>query len=916
MNDILTENEKEINGKSYNKPAISAELTIISSDNPAILTKNYSKEGGEISVKAGGNLIKGRADLCQVNSLEALQRVILNLKTNQALTFGNPKEAKTQIITSSEWSARGEPDECIPRTRGQFSWSKGAGVMMIDYDPQKGGAALSAEELITTLKAAVPFLHNVRGFTLPSSSSHIFDNETEEDLTGLRGQRIYFLVDNASRIPELGKWIVDFLWASGKGYILISGSGAQLERTIVDASVWQPERLDFAAGAHCKSPLEQRRGKGFISGGDFDFLDTNSIEKPSKEITERANDQRLRLKKETAGSASKAKEVWLTDWVAENVGENATPEEKKKAIAVAKKARDGGELSGGFSITLVKDGKKFKATVDQILSSPDVYDGCVTLDPLEPEYEDWKEVGKLFLDNFPNLHSFAHGGRKYKLTRSRKDTPPTSTNDRIADLTADEKETSNTLHYLGENEIGDAKLFCELFADKYVFDPKEGKNGEFYFWNGSFWELDINKERYTDFDTVSNVFLKCAKNENLEPPVVKELRSRANQLRTNRRRYNVFETVSSKIPFKDEWDQAPKMLPCKNGVIDLVTGEFTEHRRERYLRKISAVSYNPEAKCPKFDQFLKDISLGKEDWISFLQRVIGYSVLGAPIEEIIIYLYGANGRNGKGTLMKLLDHVLGRLLHNFPAEVLLLQKFSKSSSAPSPEVANFKGIRVASFSEINKDRQIDSAKMKNYSGGDTITGRACFSNKDMQIPPTHTMFLQTNYKPKAPADDDALWARTILIPFNASFVRDPDPFKEYEKKLNEGLKEELLKEAEGVLNWIIEGCQAYQKNGLQIPLSIKEETASYRKENDCIGLFLEEECKEDPSYITRKGTMEAAIKDYCKEHGFDKPNRNELSAYLKAKFKEGRTGSRHWRGFQLRNYQDQENSCDGTMTEL
>lgn len=104
------------------------------------------------------------------------------------------------------------------------------------------------------------------------------------------------------------------------------------------------------------------------------------------------------------------------------------------------------------------------------------------------------------------------------------------------------------------------------------------------------------------------------------------------------------------------------------------------------------------------------------------------------------------------------------------------------------------------------------------------------------------MILQTNYKPKAPADDKALWSRNILVPFEACFDKNP----------NENLKEELLEESEGILNWLIQGCLEYQEIGLDVPQSVKDQTESYRKENDGIGLFLEEACVEAPEFSTQK----------------------------------------------------------------
>ncbi len=466
------------------------------------------------------------------------------------------------------------------------------------------------------------------------------------------------------------------------------------------------------------------------------------------------------------------------------------------------------------------------------------------------------------------------------------------------DLRDEDNEKSKILEKLQKNEIGDAELFVERYKNKYIYDPTEGKNGAFYLWNGSHWELDLLKERYKDFDTIAHIYLNLNKNDTLEEKINEELRKRSTQIRSDRRRRNVLETVSAMLSSKIKWDNIPKLLPCKNGLIDLVTGELLEAKQEYYIRKLCPVDFNLEAECPKFLEFLNDISLEDNEWIEFLQRSIGYAILGNPKEEVIFYWYG-KGRNGKGTLAKVLHDVLGQLARTFPSEMLLLQKNPPSSSSPSPELANLEGVRLAFFSEINKTRNIDSAKVKNLSGRDKISCRRLFSNIQLEIEPTHTMIIQTNNKPKAPADDNALWARNVLIPFKASFVRDPKELNE--RPLKENLKDDLLEEREGILRWILEGCQKYQKNGLQIPQSIHDETESYRKQNDGIACFLEERCSLIAEFSTPKQKLREEIQKYCEENDHTpRPSKNEITAYLKDKFNESRNGKcESWVGIKI-----------------
>ena len=71
-------------------------------------------------------------------------------------------------------------------------------------------------------------------------------------------------VADARDIPRIGRVLVGRLWLSGQGIMRVSASGQFLPRTLVDATVWQANRLDFASGASTGPGLEQRRGLPLI----------------------------------------------------------------------------------------------------------------------------------------------------------------------------------------------------------------------------------------------------------------------------------------------------------------------------------------------------------------------------------------------------------------------------------------------------------------------------------------------------------------------------------------------------------------------------------------------------------------------------------------------------------------------------
>lgn len=294
------------------------------------------------------------------------------------------------------------------------------------------------------------------------------------------------------------------------------------------------------------------------------------------------------------------------------------------------------------------------------------------------------------------------------------------------------------------NERGDAELFLKFKNGNYIFDPSEGKDGQFYFWNGTFWQIDRKKQRYKDIEVVSKVYeqaaIQAGKNEETVN-LSKELSKRAYSVRSMKRCKSIFEFVSSEVPLEGEWDYCQGQLPCLNGIVDLKTGKISPHKPEFLLRSVCPTSYNTDAPRPLFEKFLNDITLGDNEIKTFLGRVLGYALLGIPKEERVFIFYGKNGRNGKGTLLQTLEKVLGPLAKTFPSEMLLLQRNPPSSSTPRPEKANLQGTRFAIFSEIDEHRKLDASEVKNLSGRDTINCRRLYSNVDIQIRPSHTIVI-------------------------------------------------------------------------------------------------------------------------------------------------------------------------------
>ena len=398
-----------------------ATLSIITAIKPTRLSKGYSLgANGDLLKSPGGNLSQGKVETRDLVTLADFAAILQTLTPAQALVYGVPINAAARVMTRKAFADAGKPAGATTRTNDAFAWPQGPGVLMLDYDPAATGDPLGLDGLVQTIRTAAPGLADAGLLWWPSASSCIWHGETE--LRGIIGQRLYMLVQDAADIPRAGKALVDRLWLVGHGHIEISASGAMLERTLVDASVWQSSRLDFAGGAACGRDLEQRRGDPVIVEGQAEPIDTRAA---LPDLTPEERERLATIKFEAKGASQSEAEGVKEAWIDARVQEIVAPEDRgdaeaiKEAEGIARRALESGVLAGDFVVMVERDGKVEPVKVGDLLDNRDRWHGCLTRDPLEPGYDGARLVGRLFLMQArPTLYSFAHGGKTYRLHRA------------------------------------------------------------------------------------------------------------------------------------------------------------------------------------------------------------------------------------------------------------------------------------------------------------------------------------------------------------------------------------------------------------------------------------------------------------------------------------------------------------------
>lgn len=394
---------------------------------PAIVSKTFRLVNGEVIKETAADLSAGQVTITEVGSLEDFALVLTNLSPAQCLVYGIAHAPSLDLVTENAWIRAGRPAHQVARTKTAFKWPEGAGVLMLDFDPPKSDATpLGCDQLIAAVREACPGLQDVAMLWWMSASSNIVDTETGALFNGVRGQRIYILAADARDIPRAGKALCERLWAGGYGHFEVSKSGILLERALFDTAVWQPNRIDFAGGAKCHSPLEQRRGAPVLVAGDVEITNTllaiPELDSATAEAAQAAKTEQRAIKEAEA-------DVARTRWKAARVESMAVQIIKATGIT-SEQARNRAEhqvdrvlekaelFSDWYIKVKSQGGEALTVPISEILDDPFKWHGCVTKDPLEPDYDGGRWVGKLYLIGpRATLYSMAHGGKTFRLLR-------------------------------------------------------------------------------------------------------------------------------------------------------------------------------------------------------------------------------------------------------------------------------------------------------------------------------------------------------------------------------------------------------------------------------------------------------------------------------------------------------------------
>lgn len=405
--------------------------------------------------------------------------------------------------------------------------------------------------------------------------------------------------------------------------------------------------------------------------------------------------------------------------------------------------------------------------------------------------------------------------------------------------------------------------------------------GRWLLWDGSHWAADERGEiRELMIETARSLLLEAQKAGSRE-----EAEQLVRHALTSQRRDRIMaalDLASSMPPIAvvpDELDRDPDILNVPNGEIDLRTGRLLPHDPAHLTMKLAPIAYDSAAGAPTWDAFLARV-IPDPEVRAYVQRAVGYSLTGDVSEHAVFFCYGT-GANGKTTFLETCREMLGEGEYAKAAQPDLL--LAKRQDRHPVERADLRGMRLVSAMEAGEGRSWDEARVKELTGGDTISARLMYGSP-FSFTPSHKFWVAANHKPRVSGTDLGFWRRVHLIPFTVTIPeaeRDPD------------LRAKLRAELPGILRWAVEGALEWRRGGLRPPPAVTQATKEYRSAEDVIGAFLDEcttpgEKVEQPAlYKTYRAWAERSGERYLSARAFGE-------ALEERGFQRKRTNGRTW----------------------
>ena len=298
-----------------------------------------------------------------------------------------------------------------------------------------------------------------------------------------------------------------------------------------------------------------------------------------------------------------------------------------------------------------------------------------------------------------------------------------------------------------------------------------------------------------------------------------------------------------------ELNPNPYIINLRNGLYNVLEGTLQPHTPEYYSTVQLNVSYSPDARCPRFIQYLHEVL--NADQIPLIQEMLGYFLVPVTRGQKCFVIVGEGGAGKSQLLLVLNEILLGRENVSNVSWQALNERF---------KTAELFGKLANIFADLPTKNIDDNGIFKALVGEDYLTVEK--KNRDpFSFQSTARLLFSCNNIPRNYGDrSEGFYRRLIIIRFDHAV---PDEKKDVD------LLDKLRTEADGIFLFALEGLKRLMHNHYRFSETAanRKELQQYREESDSVLSFLKDCCVPGEQAVVGSTELFNAYKTYCDESG-------------------------------------------------
>lgn len=322
-----------------------------------------------------------------------------------------------------------------------------------------------------------------------------------------------------------------------------------------------------------------------------------------------------------------------------------------------------------------------------------------------------------------------------------------------------------------------------------------------------------------------------------------------------------YMSVGTPDPYKLQFDNVS--FDVRNGKLEKCDEYFTLHQIPH--------NYDPNAKCPTWDNFIKELFYVED--IPVVQEYLGYCLLPNTYAQTAMFITGEGGE-GKSRITIMMEHIIGEnsvVVGDFKG---LQDRFSLSS---------LDNQMLFIDDDLSLDALDDTSNFKKV-----VTAETALEVEAKGVPKYKThlyskILCMGNGAVQSKFDKSDGFYRRLLI----SRVKPIDSKRTVDTRLADKLKEETP----GIINWLLEGLLRVVNNGFIIKPSkrMADQVQELRDNSDTVTLYMKDrqyvEYTFDTNDVVSVKELYDAYEAWCHENSYLCVHKNTFGKNIRKIYK-------------------------------